>query len=166
MKPWSYKPNILSSIALLPCGILSPAGDLINSRPLVLPCLSLTAFRAFFQHLLHPGVQHKFFALEGLTRYSSHNKSASGRCGNTKEGPSIHLRVIVRLISRNLLVDWLHAKEKRECPEKGNTQTFPKERWLVIDGPEELGILLVGETMDGARKGESWTLFSRQQGIN
>lgn len=46
--------------------------------------------------------------------------------------------------------------------ERGNTQTFQKEPRLVIDGPEELGIMLVGEIMDGARKRESWTSFYRQ----
>lgn len=99
---------------------------------------------AFSQHLLHPGVQHKFFALEGLTCYSSHNESASGRCGNTKEGPSIHLRVIVSLISRNLLVDWLHAKAKRECPERGEHTDLSERAMTCHTWSRGTGYLISG----------------------
>lgn len=71
-------------------------------------------------------------------------------------------------ISRNLLVGWLHGKKERECLEKVKhmgqgveaKQTFQKEQQLVIDGPEELGIILV--VMSGTRKRESWNFSNRQ----
>lgn len=83
-------------------------------------------------------------------------------------GPSVYLWVIVTSVSKKLLVDCLHAKKERECLEKGTHRsgaevehTFQEEQQLVIHGSEELGIILMGEVMDGARKGESWT-FSHQ----